>query len=551
MLASDKEMLPSDKEPKLAAIVAAQKIIADISSGLYRSPAAALKELVSNAYDADATEVRIDTDVPNFRTLVIQDNGCGMSVERFIYVMNHIGGSRKRIEDGGVTDKGRQVIGKIGIGLLAVAQLGYRFYVTSSMMGSPSRFIAEVDLTPFHRDEAALISMGDWSEKKDEVTIGAIRYVDDIPEDPDVHYTAITVPNVKQGLISEITHDVRKAVGAEEELSIHKEIIKDFKRIIEISRGAKRADTQFDGYYYMLWELAQICPINYSKFGPIERLSRNIEGYNSIELPKVKDFKLYVDGVELVRPQLFPSTAALDYSSFDPKVYPINFDNEVSGRRLKFVGYIYAQKPRIDPEELRGVHIRIKLVGIGKYDRTWLGYPFDEGIKFGQITGEIFVEDGLEDALNIDRDSFRETDVHYQAMRGYLWHKLRSEVFPDFKRRQQAFSAERKSKERSELEYLLDEAVSELPTPIHFENVREENLLENPTISSWIGVNEKSITFLKERWNQFQSDSGLTSKDAQERFIRVIKVLVSNEYLTGMDEEEAEIILYALAIAVQ
>lgn len=120
---SNTEMLPSDKKPKFAPIVAAEKIIADISSGLYRSPAAALKELVSNAYDADATEVRIDTDVPSFRTLVIRDNGCGMSVDKFIYVMNHIGGSRKRIEENGVTDKGRQIIGRIGIGLLAVAQL--------------------------------------------------------------------------------------------------------------------------------------------------------------------------------------------------------------------------------------------------------------------------------------------------------------------------------------------------------------------------------------------------------------------------------------------
>ncbi|MFX1298493.1 MAG: ATP-binding protein, partial [Promethearchaeota archaeon] len=296
---SKKEILPSDREPKFAEIVAAQKIIADISSGLYRSPAAALKELVSNAYDADATEVRIDTDVPHFRNLVIRDNGCGMTVENFIYVMNHIGGSRKRVEEEGVTAKGRQVIGKIGIGLLAVAQLGYRFYVTSSKKGSSIRFIAEVDLTPFHRDEAALISMGNWSSEKDKVTIGAIRYVDDIPEDPDVQYTAISVPNVKQGLISEITRDVRKAVGAEDVLSIDKEIIKDFRKIINISRSAKRADTQFDGYYYMLWELAQICPINYSKFGPIERVSRNIDGYDSIDLPKVEDFKLYVDGVEL------------------------------------------------------------------------------------------------------------------------------------------------------------------------------------------------------------------------------------------------------------
>ncbi len=195
-------MLPSDKRPKVSEIVAAQKIIADISSGLYRSPAAALKELVSNAYDADATEVVINTDVPHFRTLVISDDGTGMSVEKFLDVMRHIGGSRKRLEGGGETAKGRKIIGRIGIGLLAVAQLGYRFYVASSTAGSPTRFMAEVDLTPFHKDDAAMVSMGMMSEDSDEITIGAIRYVDDIPEDSDAHFTVVTVPDVKQGLIS-------------------------------------------------------------------------------------------------------------------------------------------------------------------------------------------------------------------------------------------------------------------------------------------------------------------------------------------------------------
>jgi hypothetical protein len=489
------QLLPADEKLKSAPIVAAQKIIADISSGLYRSPAAALKELVSNAYDADATEVTIDTDPPEFRYLVIRDNGCGMSIEKFLEVMNHIGGSRKRLGGNGLTRLKRDVIGRIGIGLLAVAQLGYRFYVTSKTEGSPSRFIAEVDLTQFHKDDAALVSMGKMSDS-DEVTIGAIRYVDAIPEDPKVQYTSITVPNVKQGLISEITHDVRKAIGAEETLSIHHSAVADFNELIEMTRNAKRLDTFFDGYYYMLWELAQICPLNYSKFGPIERLGRNIDGYNSLKLPRVEDFRLFVDGMELFRPQHFPSIAALRYPSFDPKVYPLSFDSQVSGRRLKLTGYIYAQKPRIDPEELRGVQIRIKQVGIGKYDRTWLGYPFDEGIKFGQISGEVFVEVGLEDALNIDRDSFRETDVHYQALRAYIWDTLRSDVFPDFKSRQKKFSQERRNEERSQLEDQLDERISGLATPTHFQGVREVSTVENPTVLDWITVS-MSLCFCK------------------------------------------------------
>ena len=171
--------------------------------------------------------------------------------------------------------------------------------------------------------------------------------------------------------------------------------------------------------------------------------------------------------------------------------------------------------------------------------------------KFGQITGEIFIEYGLEDALNIDRDSFRETDVHYQAMRAYIWDKLSSEIFPDFKRRQKEFTATKKDREHYDLENSLDEIVSQLSTPMHFEKTLAVDSIKNPTISNWIEVNEESILFVKDKWKQFITDCGLTSSDAQDRFIRVIKVLLSNEYLKSMPEDEVNILLHALAIAVQ
>ena len=40
--------------------------LAHLSRGLYRSNATVFKELINNAYDADATVVRIDTNYPHF-----------------------------------------------------------------------------------------------------------------------------------------------------------------------------------------------------------------------------------------------------------------------------------------------------------------------------------------------------------------------------------------------------------------------------------------------------------------------------------------------------
>lgn len=60
--------------------------------------------------------------------------------------------------------------------------------------------------------------------------------------------------------------------------------------------------------------------------------------------------------------------------------------------------------------------VRIKNVAIGQYDRNFLDYPINEGPRIGWVSGEISIDGGLEDALNIDRDSFNETHPHYLAV---------------------------------------------------------------------------------------------------------------------------------------
>ncbi len=540
-------LLPPDKKPKRRDIVAAQKIIADISSGVYRSPAAALKELVSNAYDADAEKVTITTDAHHFRTLVIEDNGTGMTIEKFLEVVTHIGGSRKRM-DGETSDVfKRKLIGRIGIGMLAVAQLGNRFYVSSTVKGSKTRFTAEVNLEPFHREDAALKNMAKI-DPEGKVQIGAVRYVDDLPEAADLQYTVITVPDAKKGLISEMTNAVRKAVGAEEILSVEKPKVKNFAELVGIVRSAQRADLVLDGYYYMLWELALLTPLNYLPDGPFEESHRKIEGAAKFSPPKVKSFKLFVDGIELFRPQLFPNTKAFNYSSPDPKVYLLDYDKVVAGRRLRFSGYIYSQQPRIHPEEFKGVHIRIRNVGIGRYDKSWLGYPFDEGIKFGQVTGEIYVEDGLEPALNIDRDSFRETDVHFQAMRAHVWELLRTKIFPEFKSRSKKFREENQAALATTLQTRFEEKLSKLSAPltgkIEFKSVSE------PAISTWIGTDGINLILDKAKWETFSSANEISS-EAEERFFRLLQVLVSSEVLSEINVEEADTLLEALALAVK
>lgn len=560
-------ILPKEKPHQTFTIAVAEKIIADISTGIYRTPAAALKELITNAYDADATEVEITTGAPMFEVLTIKDNGTGIELSRFLEIMQHIGGSWKRLTNpNGLSPiHKRPVIGRIGIGLLAVAQLGQRFYVSSTCAGSSTRFLAEVDLTPFHRDDAALRKLVPQEGKPDSVEIGTVKYVDGLPEPEDTHFTVVTVPDPKRGIISEMHGQLRNAIGADAAFDVDNRV-PDFQTLVETVRNKKRAEAVLDGYHYLLWELGLLAPVSYLDGGIFKKSNKQkIENSSKIPLQEPKDFSVFVDGYDIRRPILFPNAGAETYGGPPPIVYPIKHSIKVAGRELAFYGYIYSQKPHIDPVELQGLQIRIRGAGIGGFDRTWMGYPFDEGIKFGQLTGEIFIEEGLESALNIDRASFRETDPHYLALRAWVWNFLKTQVFPDFKSRQAKHLREKRATEKTEQELKLAEALAEAPEVVGVKpRVQDKTSAAPPVvrktgktvIAKQVGARQSIVLIEngeavvnRNAFTQVVAQHGLADI-SQSRLLRVCASLAGFGIWENLSESEAHNLLNALAVAV-
>ena len=150
----------TSEKPVNAFLHTDDRVLARVTDGIYRQPGSAIRELVSNAYDADANQVVIKTDRPRFRTLSVEDDGMGMTPAALTHLLYHIGGSAKRSREGaelGIADaadptrspKGRQLIGKIGIGLFSVAQLTRRFQIVTKTAGDPFRTIALVALRQY------------------------------------------------------------------------------------------------------------------------------------------------------------------------------------------------------------------------------------------------------------------------------------------------------------------------------------------------------------------------------------------------------------------
>lgn len=127
--------------------------LAQLSRGLYRSNATVFKELINNAYDADATKVRVNTNFPAFDYISIVDNGIGMPLESFKkhFADDGIGSSFKRRGNSNETEIfNRPVIGRLGIGMMAIGQLCHSFEIESHYIdveGNKLAFTGEIVLT--------------------------------------------------------------------------------------------------------------------------------------------------------------------------------------------------------------------------------------------------------------------------------------------------------------------------------------------------------------------------------------------------------------------
>jgi hypothetical protein len=183
---------------------ASDRVIARVTDGIYRQPASALRELVSNAWDADANHVTVLTDAPRFSRIYVRDDGAGMSYETLSRLVHSIGGSAKRTEEGqklGVaslenvdrTPGGRLLIGKIGIGLFSVSQLARRFRIITKMRGNDYRLIAEIRIRAYSEDGEDDAARDD----DDNYVSGEVLITRESAPDVNAHGTDIILDDVK------------------------------------------------------------------------------------------------------------------------------------------------------------------------------------------------------------------------------------------------------------------------------------------------------------------------------------------------------------------
>jgi hypothetical protein len=452
--------VPEWKPIKLSA-----KVFGHISQGLYRTPAGAIKELISNAFDADAESVRIHTGFPRFDSFSCEDNGNGMSREEFERLMKKgVGTSFKRLEDAPATRlHNRTVIGRLGIGILSLAQICTQFDLISHHAVKKKAFIATIRFPPYTREEIDRLRF----TPEDELIKGGEYRLEDTDFDENKKGVRIYTKYLRESFRKRMS-DLTRYCNAK----VHRSkrpytSFDEFMTAVYDPKNSLQSLSLASDYDQLLFGLAVIPPNPY--FDSDSNVMLKFKFFQDYQQKLDRnDFNVFFDNLNLRRPVRLPSdrtgtTAELckvarqqnkrfeltdgqhkenvtvkkfelevAKSDIVLSVYQIDYSNsKVAGRPLKFWGYLFQQTGRLYPRDIQGVLVRVRDVAIGSYDTTLMSYPYGEGPRYHMVSSELMIEQGFEDALNIDRDSFNGLDPHYLRMQAYLHSLLHSTVFPE------------------------------------------------------------------------------------------------------------------------
>lgn len=119
-------------------------VLNHLGINLYSNHPAVLSETVANAWDADAHLVAIELDVDN-QKIVVQDDGIGMTAGDVNSKFLRVGYQRRENKVSATSPSGRPVMGRKGIGKLALFSVAGEIFVETVKDGQKSALLMELE----------------------------------------------------------------------------------------------------------------------------------------------------------------------------------------------------------------------------------------------------------------------------------------------------------------------------------------------------------------------------------------------------------------------
>jgi hypothetical protein len=351
-----------------------------LTKAIYTTFTRAVKEAVSNAYDAGANNVEITFDPPTFLedqepselTIQIRDDGRGMSLEDFWEKFASIDSEKDPTKKDPTTD--RFPIGKFGIGSFALVPFSLGLLIFSrKFKEAPIKCVIHTD-------------------KLMEKTS------DDFPDhvSKSIKDQKITLEEWETVFGSKDSGTVIVVQGVTRET--YAELVAGVGRFEDGGRNIFPGAPFTMGLKEVAWELSTLLPLHYADDpGGIAKAHKSSLKSNN------KGINITLSEIELHR-QI--------YSRPHCAIKTIDYDKA----GVKARGVIIAiPNGAVQPRQANGVLLRLNNVGIGNYNL--FGVVGNEGIR-RRITGEVHIVQGLHNALNAARDRF--SGAEFDQLRTYL-----------------------------------------------------------------------------------------------------------------------------------
>ena len=332
-----------EKWPKT--ITVDKRIVGILSVSTYKNFPRALKEIITNSYDADSKEVKIEVDIENEK-IIITDDGKGMNSVDFGFYLRIAGKDRKK--NSNTTELGRKIIGQFGVGFLSVFPFFKNYKIESSKTGSERVLHAEIPLAKYFEIATSSLDVGSI------IINGGERI--------DYSKKAISYTTIELNGFNDLTK------------SFFHTNIKKNKYDIETYPGLEK----------LKWILEDDLPIKFRH-----------EKFNEIfEYDDKPPFNVYLNGQKLYR-GVYGNEILETHS---------NDYNQIGN--IKFKYFISTPRKSVYPHNGKYLKIRNLNVGVGDGRKDFSEKRGGSRSRLHWLTGEIHIIEGMNDLIRVSRDDF-------------------------------------------------------------------------------------------------------------------------------------------------
>ena len=323
-----------------------RNIVSLLSKFTYeRSLPYALREVISNSYDADATVARINIDLKKDR-VVIHDNGNGMTKDEFDFYLRIAGQRREKRE---TLKFGRKRIGQFGVGFLAILPFCETLQIRSTTENSDEVFSADIPAAKFFKQDGKTVDVGE---------VVVLGEVEKSPRLKAEHFTEISL--------------IRLSDLAKRYLS-QKPRPDDKNRV-----------TSWPLMQRLKWEMQEDLPLTFPEGSQLNEI---------LAYPEPIGMEVHLQGERLYRN--VSEGEVIDKG-----------EETVQGITFRYA--IISPWKAVRPFELRYLKVRLNNVGIGarqKFDLE-IGRKYS---RLHWLSGEFQILRGLDGAVTLSRDAFVNT----------------------------------------------------------------------------------------------------------------------------------------------